>query len=33
LSPTGNNLAPEEQKFVDAALYELRMKYVQLFKP
>jgi hypothetical protein len=30
---TRNNLAPEEQKFVDAALYELRMKYVQFFKP
>lgn len=29
---TKNNLSSEEQKFVDGALYELRMKYVQLFK-
>jgi hypothetical protein len=29
---TRNNLTPEEQRFVDAALYELRMKYVALFK-
>jgi hypothetical protein len=29
---TRNNLTPEEQKFVDAALYELRMKYVAMFK-
>jgi uncharacterized protein DUF1844 len=29
---TRNNLSPEEQQFVDGALYELRMKYVQLFK-
>jgi hypothetical protein len=27
-----NNLTPEEQRFVDGALYELRMKYVALFK-
>jgi Domain of unknown function (DUF1844) len=29
---TKNNLSPEEQRFVDGALYELRMKYVALFK-
>jgi hypothetical protein len=29
---TKNNLTPEEQRFVDGALYELRMKYVSMFK-
>jgi hypothetical protein len=29
---TKNNLSPEEQQFVDGALYELRMKYVKLFR-
>lgn len=28
---TKNNLTSEEQRFVDGALYELRMKYVSLF--
>jgi Domain of unknown function (DUF1844) len=29
---TKGNLTSEEQRFVDGALYELRMKYVSLFK-
>jgi hypothetical protein len=29
---TVGNLAPDEQRFVDAALYELRLKYVALFR-
>ena len=29
---TKNHLTPEEQRFVDGALYELRMKYVSMFK-
>jgi Domain of unknown function (DUF1844) len=29
---TYGNLAADEQKFLDAALYELRLKYVGLFK-
>jgi hypothetical protein len=29
---TTGNLSAEEQRFVDAALYELRLKYVALFR-